>query len=171
MDINQTDHSRALAALTSTLTLGFRFLAWINGMGIVAVLSLGVGIVQLELAPQWLRLPLAAFLGGLTLSALGLLWAYPVQASLLNQLVLGRARRTHWIPLFCTMVAYSLALLAFVFGCWATLGLASLAYQNSADGPGADDQGVELIEQSGEPLAFIYDAAENTLRPFVTLLP
>lgn len=136
-------------------------------MGIVVILSLGIGLVQIELAPQWLRLPLAAFLGGLTLSALGLLWAYPVQASLLNQLIVGRSRRTHWIPLCCTMVAYCLALLAFVFGCWATLGLASVAYQSPDDSStSAEEQGMGSADQLGEPQAFIHDAQENTILLF-----
>lgn len=164
MNSNQTDNALALQALTSTLTLGFKFLAWINGMGVVVILLLGIGIVHIELPPEWLRLPMAAFLGGLALSALGLLWAYPVQASLLNQLVLGRPRRTHWIPLFCTMVAYGLALLAFVLGSWATLGLASLAYQSFGDTNSANEQGIAPSEQSGEPQEFIYEAQKNTIR-------
>lgn len=105
MNNNRTDHFSSLQSLTSTLTLGFKFFAWINGLGVIATLSVGMGVITTDLAPQWLRLPLAAFLGGLTLAALGLLWSYPTQASLLNQLIAGRTRRTHWIPLFCTMVA------------------------------------------------------------------
>jgi hypothetical protein len=122
----------AVQALASSLALGFKFLAWVNGLGVAAMLLFSVGIVPMDLAPQWLRMPMAAFLGGMALCALGLLWSYPVQASLLNQLISGRARKTHWVPLLLAMLAYSFSLLAFIVGCWFTLGLASIVYQ----GPG-----------------------------------
>ncbi|SHG76729.1 hypothetical protein [Pollutimonas bauzanensis] len=164
MNSNQINPSPPASALASTLALGFKFLAWINSMGVLAILSFGMGLIQTDLAPQWLRLPLAIFLAGLVLSALGLLWSYPLQASLLNQLVSGHARRTHWIPLFCTMVAYSLSLLAFVCGCWFTLGLASMAYQAGDDAASSEDQGVAPSDQLGEEQEFIYDAREKTVR-------
>lgn len=121
----------AVQALASSLALGFKFLAWINGLGVAVMLWFGVGMVPIDLAPHWLRMPMASFLAGMVLCAMGLLWSYPVHASLLNQLVLGRARKTHWIPLLLTILAYSLSLLAFIVGCWFTLGLASIAYQSS----------------------------------------
>ena len=127
------------------------------------MLLFGLGIVQVGLSPEWLRLPLAIFLGGLVLSALGLLWTYPVQASLMYQLAAGRRRRTHWIPLFCTMVAYTLSLLAFVFGCWFTLSLGNLVYQNADDDSSSEDQGAAPFDQLGEVQEFIYDAEEKTV--------
>ncbi len=166
MNNNQISPSSPLLALASTLALGFKFLAWINGLGIAAILSLGV--FQLGVAPQWLRLPLAAFLGGLVLAALGLLWSYSAQISLLNQAISGRARRWHWIPLFCTMLAYSLSLLAFVCGCWLTLGLAGAVYQNTDDDASLDDESpsAEPFDQRGEGQDFIYNAQEKTIRFF-----
>ena len=134
-----------VSALTSSLALGFKFLAWINGLGVVAMLFFGLGVIEIDLAPQWLRLPLGAFLGGLVLSALGLLWTYPAQASLINQSITGRVRRSHWIPLSCTMIAYTLSLLAFVAGCWITLGVGHLAYLNA-------EQTLSMQDEYGEPL-------------------
>ena len=87
-----------------------------------------MGFVQIDLDPSWLRVPLAAFLAGLALCALGLLWTYPAQASLFAQAYAERARRGHWIPLFCVMLAYTLSLLAFVLGCWIIQGVAGFTY-------------------------------------------
>ncbi|MFW7342836.1 hypothetical protein V0R37_15005 [Pollutimonas sp. H1-120] len=128
MDIDQTGRLHASRTLAGALVLGFKFLAWTNGLGVLLLLSCSLGIVQIDLDPQWLRFPLAAFLAGLALSALGLLWSYPVQSSLLHQLITGKPRRGHWLPLFCSLVAYSLSLLAFIAGCWFTQSLAALAY-------------------------------------------
>lgn len=166
MNNNRTDHFPALQSLASTLALGFKFLAWVNGLGVIATLLVGMGVIPTDLAPQWLRLPLAAFLAGLTLAALGLLWSYPTQASLLNQLITRRSRRTHWIPLFCTMVAYSLALFAFVCGCWLVLGLVSMVYQGPDTTSSDDDLGMAPFEQFGEAQDFTYDGKENTIQFF-----
>ncbi len=156
--------SPTASALASSLALGFKFLAWINSLGVVVILFFGLGIIQVDLAPHWLRLPLAAFLAGLVLSALGLLWTYPAQASLLNQLVSGRARRTHWLPLSCTIIAYTLSLLAFVAGCWITLGLGHLAYLNAEQTSSLEDEQVEPFHQSADEPEFHYDDGLNTVR-------
>src|SRR3546814_10579464 len=116
MDIDQSGRFQAVQALAGGFTLGFKLLAWINGLGVLLLLSCSLGIVQIDLDPQWLRFPLAAFLAGLALAALGLLWSYPVQSSLLHQLISGKPRRGHWLPLFCSLAAYSLGLLAFIAG-------------------------------------------------------
>lgn len=108
----------AIRALASTLTLCFKFLAWANGLGLATVFACGTGVIAVDLAAVWLRFPMAVFLAGLALAVLGLLWSYPVQGSLLYQAIHGRARRTHWIPLFCTLLAYAFSLLAFCIGCW-----------------------------------------------------
>ena len=155
--------SPTASALASSLALGFKFLAWINSIGVVVILFFGLGIIEVDLAPQWLRLPLAAFLAGLVLSALGLLWTYPAQASLLNQLVSGRARRTHWIPLTCTIIAYTLSLLAFVCGCWITLGLGHLAYLN-AEQTSIEEGQIEPFHQSAEEPDFHYDGGQSAVR-------
>src|SRR5690554_657102 len=109
--------------LSNSLMLGFRFLAWLIGLGILLVLACSAGIIEVSLDPGWLRMPLAGFLAGLSLVALGLLWVYPVQTSLLSQLLAGRPRRTHWLPLACVLIAYTLSLLAFVFSSWVTQGM------------------------------------------------
>lgn len=150
MNNNLAGLSSAIHVLAGTLGLGFRFLAWINGLALLLLMACAIGIIDVDLAAHWMRLPVTIFLAGLALAALGLLWSYPVQASLLNQLAEGRARRGHWIPLICAMTAYGLSLLAFVLGCWLTLGLAGFVYQNdgihpsSHDGPSRYEQWVPL---------------------------
>jgi len=125
---NQNTEYGAFLALARTFVLGFKFLAWLNGLGVLLVLFCSIGVVEFGLAPQWLRLPLAAFLAGLALCALGLLWSYPTQSSLLNQVASGRlVRRTHWLPMFCTLLAYSLSFIAFALGCWFVQTLAGFA--------------------------------------------
>ncbi|PLC49430.1 hypothetical protein CR159_12555 [Pollutimonas subterranea] len=156
--------SPTVSALKSSLALGFKFLAWINGMGVVVILAFGLDIIQVDLAPQWLRLPMAAFLAGMVLSALGLLWTYPALASLLNQLVSGRARRTHWLPLSCTMIAYALSLFAFVCGCWITLGLGHLAYQNAEQTSSMQDGYGESFDQSAEEQELLHDVGQRAVR-------
>jgi uncharacterized membrane protein YidH (DUF202 family) len=164
MNINQISQSSGVQAIGLTLALGFKFLAWINGMGVLAILAFGVGIVPIDLAPPWLRVPLAAFLGGLVLASLGLLWSYSVQASLFNQLLAGRRRRTHWIPMFFTTLAYSFSLLAFVCGCWFTLNLASMVYLSSEDASPSSYQGASPSDQFGEAKEFFNDAPARMVR-------
>lgn len=127
---DQNNQYGAAQALARTFVLGFKFLAWLNGLGILLVLSCSIGIVEFDLAPQWLRLPLTAFLAGLALCALGLLWSYPAQSSLFHQALQGRPRRGHWLPAFCATLAYSLSLFAFALGCWFTHTLATFTYMN-----------------------------------------
>jgi hypothetical protein len=133
MNNDRAGQSSAIQVLASTLALGFKFLAWINGLSLLLLMACAIGIIDVELGAPWLRLPVTIFLAGLALATLGLLWSYPVQASLLNQLAEGRPRRGHWIPLICAMTAYGLSLLAFVVACWLTLGMASFMYQNAGN--------------------------------------
>ena len=107
-----------MPALGRTLDLGFKSLAWLNGIGIGVVLASSAGVLPLELATVWLRFPLAVFLGGLALALLGLLWSFPLMNSLDARLVTGRRSPLHWIPLACTLLAYILSLAAFAAGCW-----------------------------------------------------
>lgn len=150
MNNNQAGLSSAIHVLAATLGLGFKFLAWINGLALLLLMACAMGIIDVDLAAHWMRLPVTIFLAGLALATLGLLWSYPVQASLLNQLAEGRPRRGHWIPLICAMTAYGLSLLAFVLGCWLTLGLAGFVYQNDGihpsfnEGPSRSEQWVPL---------------------------
>jgi hypothetical protein len=146
MNVNQAAMSSLCNALSATFTLGFKFLVWLNGLGVLLVLGCAMGIVSTELEPQWLRMPLAVFLAGLVLSGLGLLWSYLVQASLFRQVIGGHLRRTHWIPLFCAMVAYSLSLAAFVVACWITLALSGMAYQGANAGS-ADEENFAPFHQ------------------------
>lgn len=156
--------SPTINTLTASLVLGFKFLAWINSIGVMVTLAFGLNIIQVELAPQWLRLPLAAFLAGLILSALGLLWTYPAQASLLRQLATGRTRRTHWIPLSCTMIAYTLSLLAFVCGCWITLGLGHLAYLGAEQTSSTEEGYAAPFDQSAEKPSFYYGPEQKNVQ-------
>jgi hypothetical protein len=133
MNNDQAGLSSAIQVLAGTLGLGFKFLAWVNGLALLLLMACAIGIIDVDLAAPWLRLPVTIFLAGLALAMLGLLWSYPVQASLLNQLAEGRPRRGHWIPLICAMTAYGLSLVAFVAACWLTLGMASFVYQNAGD--------------------------------------
>src|SRR5690606_36138554 len=125
---NYNDQKVPLQVLSRGFVLGFSFLAWMNGLGILVVLASSASVIPIELEAQWPRLPLGAFLGGLALVTLGLLWTYPVQSSLITQLVTGRVRKTHWIPLACVLIAYTLSLLAFAMGCWMLQGMFSVSY-------------------------------------------
>lgn len=130
-DDSQNRHAgkgHAYKALTGVFAQGFRFLAAINGLGVALTLFAAMGTIPTNLAPQLFRMPLAAFLGGLALCGVGLLWGFLAQASLFGQLIEGRRKRTHWVPLACALLAYGLSLLVFVVGCWFTLGLANLSY-------------------------------------------
>jgi hypothetical protein len=121
----------AYKALAGVFAQGFRFLATINGIAVALTLLAATGTIPTDLTPEMFRMPLAAFLGGVALCGVGLLWAFLAQASLFGQLVEGRRRRTHWVPLACALFAYGFSLLAFVVGCWFTLGLANLSYYYS----------------------------------------
>ncbi len=118
MNTQSLPADKAVSALGRSLTLGFKFLAWLNGMGVVLILLCSMGLIDIGLSPAWMRFPLVSFLGGLALAALGLMWSYSVQASLIHQVISARLRRTHWIPLTCTTIAYILSLAAFFAGCW-----------------------------------------------------
>jgi hypothetical protein len=108
----------ATSTLGRSITTGFKFLAWLNGLGVLLMLFCSMGAIELGLVAAWYRFPLALFRGGLALGALGLLWSYTLQSTLIVQMINGQARRTHWIPLSCTLLAYILSLAAFACGCW-----------------------------------------------------
>ncbi len=139
----------AYQALSGVFTLGFKFLAWINGLGVLVVLLCSLGLVQSDFSPAVLRLPLTAFTAGLAFCGLALLWFYLVHASLFTQLITGRARRSHWVPLFCALVAYTLSLMAFVMGCWLTLGVSNLISHDTDLAPSSDERGLTPQDQSG----------------------
>lgn len=111
------------------LMLGFKHLVWLNSLGLLLVLLCALGIIPTDFSPEWLRLPMLAFSCGMLFCGLGLIWAYLLQASLFNQAMAGYVRRTHWVPLFCTVIAYCLSLLAFLAGCWLVMYLAGVSYQ------------------------------------------
>src|SRR3546814_18056406 len=92
MDIDQSGRFQAVQALAGGFTLGFKCLARINGLGVLVLLFWSLGFVQIDLDPQWLSFPLAAFLAGLALAAQGRVWSFPVQSSFLPQLAkIGQA--------------------------------------------------------------------------------
>ncbi|MDX3895792.1 MAG: hypothetical protein QHC66_13830 [Pusillimonas sp.] len=136
--------------LPDVLTLGFRFLAWINGVGVLLVVLCALGIVPTEVPAYFLRMPLLAFLCGLALAGLGLLWVYMAQASLGLRARDGR-RRPHWIPVLCVLGSYCVSMVTFAVGCWLLVGMGSLAnddwsYDESWPGGPAVPQ-----HQSAEP--------------------
>ncbi|MBV6307062.1 hypothetical protein KVP10_19405 [Candidimonas humi] len=150
----------AYQAMGGLLALGFKFVAWLNGLGVLLIIFCSLGLIQTDLTAAELRLPLVAFTGGLALCGLALFWSYLVQASLFNQLVSGHARRTHWIPLSCAIIAYALSLVVFMAGCWFTLGVSSLAAHASdsgysqpseGDGDNGGDDDAAPQDQSGVP--------------------
>ncbi|NYT77925.1 hypothetical protein H0A71_13045 [Alcaligenaceae bacterium] len=119
---NSPSNLVSVQALGRTLTLGFKFVAWLNGLGLLLTIMLSMG-VTMEVSAVWYRLPLAAYLSGLALAGLGLLWSCPAQTSLLYQLSRSYKTRGHWVPLFCTLLAYALSMIVFVMGCWALQSL------------------------------------------------
>jgi hypothetical protein len=157
-DANQSPgrawQTSAYQAMGGLLALGFKFVAWLNGLGVLLIIFCSLGLIQTDLTAAELRLPLVAFTAGLALCGLALFWSYLVQASLFNQLVSGHTRRTHWIPLSCAIGAYALSLMVFMAGCWFTLGVSSLAAQSSdssysRSSDGDDDTAPQ--DQSGVP--------------------
>jgi hypothetical protein len=163
---NNLKPSRPLSvcrSLTSVLSLGFKFLGWLNGLGILLVIACSLGVIQTDLTPYLLRLPLAVYLGGILFCGFGLLWFYAVQVSLCSQAIAGRIRRTHWFPMFCAMIAYSLSLLAFVLGCWSMVNLAGLVYQDPDSTTSADDESASPLDQSGEAFDYTHNAIAKTV--------
>lgn len=110
--------------MPEVLMLGFRFLAWLNGMGVLLVVLCALGIVPTEVPSYFLRMPLIAFLCGLALAGLGLLWVYMAQASL-GLRPSGR-RRHHWVPVLCVLGSYCVSMAVFAAGCWLLVGMGSL---------------------------------------------
>ena len=133
------DERRPVAAgvdrvMPEVLMLGFRFLAWINGMGVLLVVLCALGIVPTEVPSYFLRMPLIAFLCGLALAGLGLLWVYMAQASL-GMRSAGR-RRYHWVPVLCVLGSYCVSMVMFAVGCWLMVGMGSIAIDDSSFGLG-----------------------------------
>lgn len=111
-------------SMPQVLMLGFRFLAWLNGVGVLLIVLCSVGVIPAEVPPYLLRMPLVAFLSGLALGGLGLLWVYMVQASLAMR-PQGR-RRHHWIPVVCVLGSYCASMAMFAVGCWLIVSMGSL---------------------------------------------
>lgn len=101
---------------------------WLNGLGVALLFFVALGLFPSVFSPAWLRLPLALFLAGMMLALLGLFWAGMLRLTITRQQMSGHARRTHWIPALFAMISYSFAFIAFAAGCWAFLGVASLAH-------------------------------------------
>ncbi len=152
MNSSITRQYQSLQALSRPLILAFKFLAWMNGLGLLLVAFCAFGIVAADIPPYLLRFPLAAFLGGLILAGLGLLWAYLEQLNLYARLVGGQRRKTHWVPLFCVIVSYLFSMLACAGGIWFLVNLAALVYQGSESIPQALDNAYVLEQPVGEHL-------------------
>lgn len=150
MNQNSIEQAPAYQALTSVFMLGFKFLVWINAMGVLLVIFCALGLIQTDLTPFMLRLPLALFMAGLALCGVGLLWSCVVQTSLFSQLISGRPRRTHWLPMFLALIAYSLGMIAFIVGCWFTLNLAAIVYHDSDSTLQSYEGGAAALDQWGK---------------------
>src|SRR5690606_8698073 len=116
---------RGDTSMPQVLMLGFRYLAWLNGVGVRLVALSALGVIPTEVPSYLLRLPLIAFLCGLALTGLGLLWVYMVQASLL--LRAPARRRHHWLPVICVLGCYCASMAVFIVGCWILVGMGGLA--------------------------------------------
>lgn len=162
--MNLSERHALFRPLSSILMLGFKYLAWLNGLGLLLVMLCALGVISTEFSPEWLRFPLLAFSSGVLLCGLSLLWAYLAQVSLFSQSVAGYARRTHWIPLTCMIIAYCLSLAAFLIGCWLIVYLAGASYQASE--PDAAGPGNEVLpySQSGNANNFTYMPKEHKVQ-------
>ncbi|HLU19434.1 MAG TPA: hypothetical protein VKZ66_05700 [Pusillimonas sp.] len=116
---------RGDTSMPQVLMLGFRYLAWLNGVGVLLIALSALGVIPTEVPSYLLRLPLIAFLCGLALTGLGLLWVYMVQASLL--LRAPARRRHHWLPVICVLGCYCASMAVFIVGCWILVGMGGLA--------------------------------------------
>ena len=155
MNSQNSTQDRSLRTLSLHLILAFKFLAWTNGLGLALVTLCALGLLGADIPPYLLRLPLAAFLGGLILAGLGLLWAYLEQLNLYARLAGHYRRRTHWVPLFCVIAFYLFSLLAFAVGMWFFVNLAALVYEGAEALPQAYDNS-HALEQSAGPLKQAY---------------
>jgi len=152
------------SVLPALLAMGFRFMAWVNGLGVLLAVLCALGILPTDLPPQLLKLPLAAFLCGLALAGLGLAWACAAQASHQARLAPGgRRHRLHWLPTFCSLAAYGLAMAMFVAGCWFLVNLAALVYQGEDADTSSDYEYDEALPfpQSGRTQGFYFDAGRG----------
>ena len=123
-------------SMPQVLMLGFRFLAWLNGMGVLLIVLCALGILPTEVPSYLLRMPLVAFLCGLALGGLGLLWVYMVQASLVLR-PRGR-RRHHWVPVICVLGSYCISMVMFAVGCWLLVSMGSLVSDGWSHGFGSN---------------------------------
>jgi len=146
------DHRPTTVERTSSdvLTLGFKFLAWINGVGVLLVVLCALAILPIEVPAYLLRMPLVAFLCGLALAGLGLLWVYMVQASLGSRIRNGQ-RRPHWVPVLCVLASYCVSMVMFAAGCWLLLGMGSLANDDWSYDYDSFDGASRPQPQSAEP--------------------
>lgn len=132
------------------LVLGFKLVTGLNALGLVLVFGLALDLMPLSLQAFWLRLPMALFLAGLALGAVGLLWSGLAQAAIQEQTRGGQLRRLHWVPALLAIASHALALLAFAAGCWALLGLTSLSQMaDEAHGGQLEHHSPFIVPQSG----------------------
>lgn len=115
--------SNAYLSLTALSLSGFRFLGWINGIAVLILVAFSLGVVGGDVDPPDLQEPIAAYAAGLAFCAIGMLFSYLTHFSLFRQIAAGRARRTHWIPMLITVLAYLLGVAAFVMGCWSAVSV------------------------------------------------
>lgn len=109
-------------ALTTLAIEGLRFIALINGGAAVAVVAYGLG----KLPSVSLKGPMACFLVGVVLAAVAHVLAYLTQLALYGEEAEPEhALKGHIWFLWSTVLASSLAIVAFVAGCWCVVSILS----------------------------------------------
>ena len=109
----------------ATLAPAARWLGWLNAIAVLGELGFALGVLGSEVAPPNLAVPLACFLAGVVASGLSMVcWSWGADEA--GRRWLAPAR---WAGL----LAYLLALAAFVAGCWLSAGLAFEADAGDVD--------------------------------------
>ncbi|GAB1578601.1 hypothetical protein [Bordetella petrii] len=117
-------HGSSCAALAAAS----RWLGWLNAIAVLGELGFALGVLGSDVAPPDLTMPLACFLVGVVASGLSMAcWAWGAGGA--EERPVGVSGLARWVGL----LAYLLALAAFVVGCWLSAGLAFEAEAGDVD--------------------------------------
>lgn len=97
---------------------GFKFCALANGGAAVALLAYLGNVAGKGSAVPDMRCPMAAFLLGLLLCGVSMLFSYLTQFKLLNEAGAAIRGPSHVWPLWTAILAYALSIAAFGVGAW-----------------------------------------------------
>ena len=119
VDVSPEHWLETYKSLISISIEGFKFSALANGGAAVALLTY-LGNVAGKSAPvPDMRYPMAAFLLGLFLVGLAMLFAYFTQLTLLHEIrVERRALLLHGLPFWVAVACFLFSLIAFALGSW-----------------------------------------------------